>query len=129
MNKKEVSESVGIFTRISEKQAADNQLGKAIKELNNAFESPDTELTVKTPGKRPFVASPVKAKANRDEPQSVAVQVSEKLLLNITDCRLLTGLSNNFLRDAIKAGTLKAKSIGRGYKVKRQDLNEYVNNL
>jgi excisionase family DNA binding protein len=33
------------------------------------------------------------------------------------------------LRDAIKSGELKAKIIGRGYKVKRQDLDEFVNNL
>lgn len=84
---------------------------------------------MKTPGGRSLVASSVKAKATRDEPQSASLRISEKLLLNLTDCRLLTGLSNDFLRDAIKGRTLKAKIIGRGYKVKRQDLDDYVNSL
>jgi excisionase family DNA binding protein len=64
-----------------------------------------------------------------EEPRSAAVRVSEKILLNLSDCRLLTGLSNANLRDAIKAGTLKAKIIGRGWKIKRPDLDEFINNL
>ncbi len=129
MNEKEVSEPVGIFTRIAEKHAPEDQLGEAVKKLNKALESPDTALAVKNPGERLFVASPVKAIANRDEPRIASVRPSEKLLLNLNDCRLLTGLSNDFLRDAIKAGTLKAKIIGRGYKVKRQDLDEFISVL
>ncbi len=38
-------------------------------------------------------------------------------------------VEDDFLRDAIHSGTLKAKIIGRGYKVKRQDLDEFINNL
>lgn len=129
MNEKEVSEPVGVFTRIAEKHIPESQLGEAVRKLNDAVESPDIASTVKTYGERPIVASPVKAKATHDEPRSTSVRTSEKLLLNLTDCRLLTGLSNDFLRDAIKAGTLKAKIIGRGYKVKRQDLDDYVNSL
>ncbi len=129
MNKKEVSEPVGIFTRIAEKHTPEDQLGKAVRKLNDALESPNTVLAVKTPGERQFVASSVKPITNRDETRSASVRTSEKLLLNLNDCRLLTGLSNDFLRDAIKAGTLKAKIIGRGYKVKRQDLDEFISVL
>jgi excisionase family DNA binding protein len=75
------------------------------------------------------VAQLAKAIANREQPRTQAVRTSEKLLLNLTDCRLLTGLSDANLRDAIRGGKLKAKIIGRGYKVKRADLDEFVEKL
>jgi excisionase family DNA binding protein len=125
------------------KQAEYNQ--EAVEKLKTALESPDTSLATTTPDARLFVAQLVEAIASREqahveairgllsgngeEPRSASVRISEKLLLNLNDCRLLTGLSEQTLRDAIKAGTLKAKIIGRGYKVKRQDLDEFVNDL
>jgi hypothetical protein len=33
------------------------------------------------------------------------------------------------LRDAIKSSKLKAKIIGRGWKVKRQDLDDFIKKL
>jgi excisionase family DNA binding protein len=45
------------------------------------------------------------------------------------DARALTGLSNDYLRASIHSGKLKAKIIGRGYKVKRDDLNSYIKKL
>jgi excisionase family DNA binding protein len=42
---------------------------------------------------------------------------------------LLTGLSEQNLRDAIKSEKLKAKIIGRGWKIKKQDLDDFVSNL
>jgi excisionase family DNA binding protein len=129
MNKKEVSEPVGIFTRIAEKHSPADWLGEADGKLKDAPESPNAVLAVKSPDAHLFAASTVKAIKNSDEPRSASVRTSEKLLLNLNDCRLLTGLSDDFLRDAIKTGTLKAKIIGRGYKIKRQDLDGFVNNL
>jgi hypothetical protein len=151
MNKKEVSEFLGVSTRLVEKYASEGRLGEvtyvrgktgkqaeynkdAVEKLKSALESPDTSLTTTTPDARLFVAQLVEAITNRgqvniEEPRSASIRVSEKLLLNLNDCRLLTGLSNENLRSAIKAGTLKAKIIGRGWKVKRQDLDEFVNNL
>jgi excisionase family DNA binding protein len=64
-----------------------------------------------------------------EEPRSASVRVSEKILLNLFDCRLLTGLSEASLREAIKSKKLKAKIIGRGWKVKRQDLDEFIKKL
>jgi predicted transcriptional regulator len=125
------------------KQAEYNQ--EAVQKLKTALESPDTSLATTTPDARLFVAQLVEAittreqanieairgllSRNTEEPRSASIRVSEKLLLNLNDCRLLTGLSDANLRDAIKAGTLKAKIIGRGWKVKRQDLDEFINNL
>jgi excisionase family DNA binding protein len=55
--------------------------------------------------------------------------VGQKVLLTLKDCRQLTGLSGEYLREAIHAGELKARIIGRGWKVKRSDLDAYVKKL
>jgi hypothetical protein len=125
------------------KQAEYNR--DAVEKLKTALESPDTSLATTTPDARLFVTQLVEAittreqanieaiqgllSGNVEEPRSASVRVSEKLLLNLNDCRLLTGLSDENLRSAIKAGSLKARIIGRGWKVKRQDLDEFINNL
>jgi predicted transcriptional regulator len=146
MDKKEAAELLSISTRLVEKYASEGRLGvvtyvrgktgkraeyhrEAVEKLKTILESPDTALAVKTPDARLFVAQFVEAMTSRDDTRAASVRTSEKLLLNLNDCRLLTGLSDANLRDAIKAGTLKGKIIGRGYKVKRQDLDDFVNNL
>jgi len=147
MNKKEVAELLSVSTRVVEKYASEGRLGevtyvrgktgkqaeydrKAVEKLKRILESPDTALTTtRSPDARLFVAQLVEAMTNREEPRSASIRVSEKLLLNLNDCRLLTGLSDAKLRDAIKSGKLKGKIIGRGWKVKRQDLNKFINDL
>jgi excisionase family DNA binding protein len=57
------------------------------------------------------------------------VPIADKLLLTLPEAQALTGLSREFLRDAINDGTLKAKMIGRGWRIKRSDLDEYVAGL
>ncbi len=125
------------------KQAEYNQ--DAVEKLKAALESPDTALTTNSPDARLFVAQLVEAMASREqahveairgllsgsseETRSASVRVSEKILLNLTDCRSLTGLSQATLKDAIKSEKLKAKIIGRGWKIKRRDLDEFIKNL
>jgi excisionase family DNA binding protein len=146
MNKKEVSEFLGVSTRIVEKYASEGRLGEvtyirgktgkqaeynreAVEKLKRMLESPDTSLATKSPDARLFAAQLVEALANREQPRSEAIRTSEKILLNLNDCRLLTGLSDANLRDAIRNNKLKAKIIGRGWKIKRQDLDKFINNL
>lgn len=147
MNKKEVAEFLGVSTRIVEKYASDGRLGEvtyirgktgkqaeynkeAVENLKAALESPDTSLIAsRTPDARLFVAQLVEAIANREQPRHEPIRVSEKILLSVNDCRVLTGLSDATLRNAIRAGELKAKLIGRGYKVKRSDLDDFIKNL
>jgi excisionase family DNA binding protein len=146
MNKKEVAEYLKVSTRIVEKYASENRLGEvtyirgktgkqaeysreAVENLKRMLESPDTSLAAKSPDARLFVAQLVEALATREQPRNEAIRTSEKILLNLKDCRLLTGLSDSNLRNAIRNGKLKAKIIGRGWKVKRQDLNEFINSL
>jgi len=147
MNKKEVSEFLGVSTRIVEKYASEGRLGEityvrgktgkqaeydreAVEKLKRILESPDTALTAtRSPDARLFAAQLVEAITNREEARSASVRVSEKLLLNLNDCRLLTGLSDANLRGAIKSKKLKAKIIGRGWKVKRQDLDKFIEDI
>ncbi len=57
------------------------------------------------------------------------VPIADKLLLTIAEAQALTGLSREFLRDAINSGELKAKVIGKGWRLKRSDLQEYIDKL
>jgi excisionase family DNA binding protein len=58
-----------------------------------------------------------------------ALDVSAKLLLSIIEAQKLTGLSNQRLREAIHRKELKGKIIGKGYKIKRGDLDAYIRKL
>jgi excisionase family DNA binding protein len=57
------------------------------------------------------------------------VPIADKLLLTIAEAQALTGLSREFLKDAVNKGELKAKQIGKSWRVKRSDLEEYVDKL
>jgi len=57
------------------------------------------------------------------------VPIADKLLLTITEVQALTGLSREVLKDAIASGDLKAKQIGKSWRVKRSDLQEYIDKL
>jgi excisionase family DNA binding protein len=61
--------------------------------------------------------------------QTATASIGEKLMLTLGDASTLTSLSVNHLREAIKAKRLKARIIGRGYKVKRVDLDAYIKKL
>jgi excisionase family DNA binding protein len=57
---------------------------------------------------------------------SSTVDPAHKLTLSIIEAAALAGLSANHLREAIKAGKLKAKIVGRGWKIRPEDLRVYV---
>jgi len=52
-----------------------------------------------------------------------------KLTLSLSEASALSGLSRNHLRQAIEDKKLKARIIGRGWRVKREDLDAYVKKL
>lgn len=61
--------------------------------------------------------------------QRIPTPAHYKLLLTLTDAQALTGLSRVILREAITKGTLKAQIIGRSWRVKRIDLERYIEKL
>src|SRR5205823_4403495 len=56
-------------------------------------------------------------------------EIADKPLLTLAECQALTGLSRGILRGAIGEGRLKARIIGRAWRVKRPDLDLYVKKL
>ncbi len=63
------------------------------------------------------------------EAMASPVRLADKLTLSLSEAALLSGLSRGHLRDAIAAKKLKARIIGRGWRVKRADLDAYVTKL
>ena len=63
------------------------------------------------------------------ERQLDASDRAQRLMLDLRDASILSGLSKSYLKSAIKDGTLKAKLIGRGWKVKRSDLDQFISDL
>lgn len=57
------------------------------------------------------------------------VPTQHKLLLTLKEVQALTGLSRVMLRNAINAGALKAERIGRAWRIKRADVEKYVEKL
>jgi excisionase family DNA binding protein len=63
-----------------------------------------------------------------DQPASIT-DLAHKLTLSLVEASQLSGLSRNHLREAIEDRKLKARIIGRGWRVKRDDLDAYVKKL
>jgi excisionase family DNA binding protein len=57
------------------------------------------------------------------------VPIENKLLLTLKEVQALTGLSRETLREAISDNDLKAQIVGKAWRVKRKDLEEYIENL
>lgn len=97
----------------------------------------ETGIAVQTPGEiTEFgeiatvdrLASIIEGLLSKGENQPV-VAIADKLLLTMAEAQALTGLSREFLKDAIASGELKAKLIGKSWRIKRSDLDEYVDKL
>jgi len=69
------------------------------------------------------------AEALRSAADTPAPRLSEKLTLSLMEAAQLSGLSRGHLRQAIGEKKLKARIIGRGFRVKRSDLDSYVTKL
>lgn len=75
------------------------------------------------------LADVLKAIREEQEIDRLTVPIHHKLTLSLAEASALSGVSRPRLRAAIKDGTLPAQSIGRGYRVKRTDLEDYVDSL
>lgn len=62
--------------------------------------------------------------------EGIAVaDIAHKLMLTLSEASALSNLSRSHLREALKRGKLKGKVIGRGWRIKRADLETYVRAL
>jgi excisionase family DNA binding protein len=57
------------------------------------------------------------------------VELRSKLLLTLDEAQTITGLSRDLLVDAIRAGELPSKIMGKAYRIKTQDLEQYIAKL
>ncbi len=67
--------------------------------------------------------------AARHNGRAPGVAVADKLMLSLAEAAQLANVSRNHLRAAIEDKKLKARIIGRGWRVKRDDLDLYVKKL
>ncbi len=67
----------------------------------------------------------------RDNARQAApvVPIEAKLLLSLLEAQAMTGLGRSTLLAAIEEGALKARKIGRGWKIKRSELEKFVGKL
>lgn len=70
----------------------------------------------------------VPAQAFRDR-HLMLTEIAVKPLLKLEEASALTGLSRQILRESITDGALKASMIGRAWRVKRKDLDRYIETL
>jgi excisionase family DNA binding protein len=63
------------------------------------------------------------------QPAQPRVPVESKPLLKLDEASQLTGLSRQILREAIEQNKLKAKIVGRAWRIKRDALDQYLKNL
>jgi excisionase family DNA binding protein len=158
MNKKEVAELLSVSVRLVEKYASEGRLGvvtyvrgrtgkqadfdpTAVENLKAELESVDTQLIA--PNRRAAGLANLAAEEFTESlARAVACGVREaigqlpamlpltdKLTLSLVEAAQLSGLSRGHLRLAIAEKKLKARIIGRGWRVKREDLEVYIKKL
>ena len=55
--------------------------------------------------------------------------LANKLLLNIKEAAILSGLSQRYLKQAINTNKLKGLKIGKGWKIRRVDLTTFIDKI
>lgn len=61
--------------------------------------------------------------------QGTSVPIENKLLLTLREVQALTGLSRGILKQAITTKKLKAQIMGKAWRIKRTDLEDYIKTL
>jgi excisionase family DNA binding protein len=61
--------------------------------------------------------------------ETTITDLAAKPLLTRAEAQRYTGLSQEILREAVEAGKLKEKLIGKSYRIKRADLDRFIEKL
>jgi excisionase family DNA binding protein len=81
-------------------------------------------------GERLIAALQALLQVRRQETEQPSVaDIAQKLILTLAEASALSNLSRPHLRQAMRDGRLKGKIIGRGWRIKRTDLDHYVRTL
>lgn len=52
-----------------------------------------------------------------------------KILVSLNEAQIITGLSREILMTAIKSGELESRMMGKAYRIKRKELERYIDEL
>ncbi len=159
MNKKEAAEYLGLSTRAVERAVTRGKLRvqyKKHKRGHLAIFNPEEvrcyKMQLETPyPQRPFTEPPATPPTSTGQqaplmlgnviplsdaseqrpfdPQPALVRVADKLTLSLSEAASLSGLSQEFLLQAIRDKQLKAFKHERDWRIKRADLDVFVRNL
>ena len=80
-------------------------------------------------GERIVAALQALLQARHASEEAAVTHIAQKLMLTLSEAAILSNLSRTHLRQAIHCGKLKGKIIGRGWRIKRADLEIYVRAL
>ena len=64
-----------------------------------------------------------------DSSRMTPAMLQGKLLFTLAEAQIMTGLSRQFLVEAIKDGRLPSQIIGKGYRIKAKDLEKFIDEL
>jgi excisionase family DNA binding protein len=157
MDKKQVAASLSITKRQVETYASQGRLGEVtyirgrtgrqavygeaeVERLKLELESPDRPMGMMprtdaaaliAPADRERFITAIEAltRGAKTRGGGFVASVGEKIILTLDDAATLTSLSKHTLREKIKTGKLKARIIGKGYKIKRSDLDDFAAEL
>lgn len=119
----------------------EKEIARYKRELNEVVIPPHTEptslaLTTRDRQASEFVTllaeaikNAINARVEEATKRLHQVEIHKQLFLSLAEAAEYSGLSKNFLTQAIHAKKLKAKIMGRGYRIKRTDLEDYVKKL
>ncbi len=82
-----------------------------------------------SPEMRDLISEILKTVVKEGVKHWIESNTADKLALSLKEASDLSGLSTTTLRNDIHAGELKAKIIGRGWKIRRADLDRYMNQV
>ncbi len=68
-------------------------------------------------------------RANRLDNSTPAVAIENKPLLKLNEVSILTGLSRQILKNAIDNKKLKAQIVGKAWRVKREELDQFIKRM
>jgi excisionase family DNA binding protein len=126
--KQEAHYEAGEIERLKDELAAPTVTVKESTELATIPDaSRQTQLVAPDSSER-FAALLDAITAKRDTTPTIS-DLAAKPLLTIAEAQRLTSLSRDLLLDAYHSGKLKLITIGRGYKIKREDLDQFIKKL
>jgi excisionase family DNA binding protein len=106
--------------QVTEREPTPKKESNALISMTMGDASRQTQLVALVSAVREIVqATPTRADVTLSD-------LAVKPLLKLDEAARLTGLSRAILREAIEAGSLKAKIVGRAWRVRRVDLDAYV---